>query len=159
LEHPRFPDWWADHLGRRVARAFNVFIPWLEKLVGSLDGKSILEIGCGTGSSTVALAAHGGSVTACDIHLPSLEAAMIRLTEDGLAHKVKFLAISPGLGELARLEEKFDAIVLYGVLEHMLPEERANLFRAIWDLVRIKGHIVLFETPNRLYARDRHTTG
>src|ERR1043166_1292770 len=159
LEHPRFPEWWDHHLGSRGAHAFNVFIPWLEELAGSLDGKTILEIGCGTGSSTVALAAHAHSVTACDIHLPSLETARIRLIEDGLAHKVKLLTISPGLDELTRLRESFDVIVLYGVLEHMLPEERTNLFRTIWDLLRIRGQIVLYETPNRLFLTDRHTTG
>lgn len=159
LEHPRFPEWWEHHLGTRVAHAFNVFIPWVEELAGSLDGKTILEIGCGTGSSTVALAAHAHSVTACDIHLPSLEAARIRLIEDGLAHKVKLLAITPGLEELTRRRESFDVIVLYGVLEHMLPEERTNLFRTIWDLLRIRGQVVLYETPNRLYLTDRHTTG
>lgn len=159
LEHPRFPEWWAHHLGSRVAHAFNVFIPWVEKLAGSLDGKTILEIGCGTGSSTVALAAHAHAVTACDIHLPSLEAARIRLIEDGLAHKVKLLAISPGLEELTRRRESFDVIVLYGVLEHMLPEERTNLFRTIWDLLGIRGQVVLYETPNRLYMTDHHTTG
>jgi SAM-dependent methyltransferase len=159
LDHPKLPDWWTDHFGARVAHAFNSFIPWCQELSVNFEGARVLEIGCGTGSSTVALAAHSRCVLACDIHRPSLNAARIRLKEDGFAHKVTFLLLDPELEELSALTGKFDLVVLYGVLEHMLPEEREKMFRAIWDVLDRRGRIILYETPNRLWPKDHHTTG
>jgi S-adenosylmethionine-dependent methyltransferase len=125
----------------------------------NLEGARVLEVGCGTGSSTVALAAHADFVLACDIHLPSINAARIRLKEDGFAHKVSFLHIQPGSSELVAPDEKFDVVILYGVVEHMLPSEREQLFRNVWKLLRRSGKLVLYETPNRLWPKDQHTTG
>ena len=159
LNHPKLPSWWSDHLGARVAHAFNSFLPWCQELSVNLEGARVLEVGCGTGSSTVALAAHAAYVLACDIHLPSLEAARIRLVEDGFANKVKFLLIGTDLAELLALTEKFDVVVLYGVAEHMLPNEREKLFSAAWAVLEQSGKLVLYETPNRLWPKDRHTTG
>ena len=159
LNHPRFAEWWADHLGSRVADAFNSFIPWCQNLSVNFAGARVLEVGCGTGSSTVALAAHADFVLACDIHLPSINAARIRLTEDGFAHKVKFLHIQSGWSELVTRDEKFDIVVLYSVVEHMLPSERDKLFSNVWNLLRHNGKLVLYETPNRLWPKDQHTTG
>ena len=158
-KHPRLSDWWTDHLGGRVAHAFNVFIPWCLDLSVRFTGARILEIGCGTGSSTVALAAYGESVVACDVHLPSIDVARIRVKEDGFAHKVTFLPLEPGLAELKKLKANFDIVVLYGVLEHMLPHEREETFKTIWPLLGRAGKVVVYETPNRLWPKDRHTTG
>lgn len=158
VKHPRLSDWWADHLGGRVANAFNVFIPWCLDLSVKFAGARILEIGCGTGSSTVALAAYGESVLACDVHLPSIDVARIRVKEDGFAHKVTFLPLEPGLTELKKFSASFDIVVLYGVLEHMLPHEREETFEAIWPTLRRSGKVVVYETPNRLWPKDRHTT-
>jgi hypothetical protein len=81
------------------------------------------------------------------------------LQEDGLMHKVSLFTVKPDLEEVAALDERFDAIVLNGVVEHMLPEERRNLFPTVMKLLRPKGHVVLYETPNRLWPAERHTTG
>jgi SAM-dependent methyltransferase len=55
--------------------------------------------------------------------------------------------------------KKFDVVVLYAVLEHMLPYERAKLFDVIWSVLRPHGKVVIYETPNRLWPWDDHTTG
>lgn len=158
VEHPRLSEWWADHLGGRVAHAFNVFIPWCLDLSVKFAGARILEIGCGTGSSTVALAAYGESVLACDVHLPSIDVARIRVKEDGFAHKVTFLRLEPGLTDLKKFSGNFDIVVFNGVLEHMLPHEREETFTAIWPNLRRSAKVVVYETPNRLWPKDRHTT-
>jgi len=159
LDHPRVAEWRIDHSGARVAHAFNTFIPWCQDLSVKLEGARILEVGCGTGSSTVALAAHAKYVLACDPDQPSINVARIRLNEDGFANRVRFLLTDPNLNKLAAINEEFDVAVLYGVLEHMLPNERENVFRVIWSLLRRGGKLVVYETPNRLCFKDEHTTG
>src|ERR671927_1340389 len=67
----RFPEdylsteWGKDdlqnHLFNRLETNRNMIIPWLDE-VKPLQGTSILEIGCGTGASTVALAEQGAAV-------------------------------------------------------------------------------------------------
>ena len=55
----------AHLLGRLTINRERV-VPWLDSLQ-SLKGSRILEIGCGTGASTVALLEQGARVTAIDV--------------------------------------------------------------------------------------------
>src|SRR5947199_9440599 len=52
-------------------------VPWINS-IHDLDGASVLEIGCGTGSSTVALAERGAVLTAIDIDAASIAVARER---------------------------------------------------------------------------------
>src|SRR5207247_8303248 len=54
-----------DHLTRRLEASRSQIIPWLDD-VRPLAGASVLEIGCGTGSSTLALAEQLAVVTAVE---------------------------------------------------------------------------------------------
>lgn len=86
----RFTQWLATSEGQRdlddhTQRRLHVFrtqvVPWLDS-ARSLSGARILEIGCGTGASTVALAEQGANVTAIDIDEERLGA--MRATWSGL---------------------------------------------------------------------------
>src|SRR5687768_13144068 len=70
----------ADHLHTGLDGDRSTVIPWLDR-VRRLDGLRVLDIGCGTGSSTVALAEQGAgdgdrhrcrSVASCARSLPDL---------------------------------------------------------------------------------------
>jgi 2-polyprenyl-3-methyl-5-hydroxy-6-metoxy-1,4-benzoquinol methylase len=156
--HPRFQHWWSDHMGERVNHAMRVFCPWLIRDV-PLEGKDVLEVGCGTGSSTVAVAAHARSVLACEIYEKAMDAARIRVREDGWADKVSFMLVDENLEDISKLDSRFDVFILYAVLEHMVPEERRRVIDIAWRLLRPGGAIVVYETPNRWSAVDTHTTG
>ena len=52
-------------------------IPWIDKTL-PLRGARILEVGCGTGSATVALAEQGAEVTALDVYDEALMVAEAR---------------------------------------------------------------------------------
>src|SRR2546426_10445367 len=51
----------ASHLFQRLESNRKMIVPWLDD-ARPLGGSSILEIGCGTGASTVALAEQGATV-------------------------------------------------------------------------------------------------
>src|SRR5688500_14623008 len=61
----------ADHLHTGLDGDRSTVIPWLDR-VRRLEGLRVLDIGCGTGSSTVALAEQGARVTAIDIDAGAL---------------------------------------------------------------------------------------
>jgi 2-polyprenyl-3-methyl-5-hydroxy-6-metoxy-1,4-benzoquinol methylase len=73
----------SDHLYVRLREHRSTIIPWLNTL-RPLKGSEILEIGCGTGTSTVALAEQGARVTAVEVDARSLRVAKERCHLYGL---------------------------------------------------------------------------
>src|SRR5215510_3610517 len=61
-----------NHLCVRLDTDRHAIIPWLDE-ARSLRDSSVLEIGCGTGCSTIALAEQGAMVTAIDVDEHSLK--------------------------------------------------------------------------------------
>src|SRR5689334_2916111 len=72
-----------NHLYRRLEMDRNIIIPWLDES-RPLRNSSVLEIGCGTGCSSVALAEQGAEVTAIDVDEHSLIVASERCRAYGL---------------------------------------------------------------------------
>ena len=144
----------------RISQASDVFVPWLTQAI-SLDGKRILEIGCGSGSSTAALARAGADVLGVDIKGPSLVMARKRIQLLGFA--AKFLELLPTwLSTEVALQPfpgPYDLIVCYAMLEHLLIPERLNLLAMCRQIMKRDGAmLVTFETPNRFAPFDWHTS-
>jgi 2-polyprenyl-3-methyl-5-hydroxy-6-metoxy-1,4-benzoquinol methylase len=145
----------ANHLEGRLAEFRETTIPWLHYCCG-LAGRRILEIGCGTGSSTVALAEQGAAVTALDIDPQVLRVAQTRCLLHGLSD-VRFIAgNAESLAELSL--EPFELVIFFAALEHMTTSERLRALGAAWALLPEGGFLCVLETPNRLWYHDAHTT-
>ena len=167
LEQHYYTDWRAggrytqDKYDRELAGQLRVieqirrnFIPWLDHAC-PLQGRRVVEVGCGTGSSTVALAEQGARVTAIDIHDGSLEVARDRCRLYGLgARLIKLSGDSiASLGENAA-----DLVVFSASLEHMTIEERLAALKGAWHIVPAGGAVAVLDTPNRLWYFDQHTS-
>ena len=149
-----------DQLCTRISQASDHFVPWLEQAV-PLAGTRVLEIGCGSGSSTAGLSHAGARVTGLDIKTQSLAIATRRLSL--LGFDAELIAMPEDwLGCEAPPEPPpgpYDLIVCYAMLEHLTVEERLNLLtmcRAA--MARDGAMLAVFETPNRLAPFDWHTT-
>jgi S-adenosylmethionine-dependent methyltransferase len=131
-------------------------IPWLDDAIG-LAGKTVVELGCGTGSSTVALAERGAHVVAIDIDGPSVAAARHRVD----AHQVEGVSIvqcdADQILERA-LDHRADLYVLFAVLEHLTELERYDTLHGLWNALAPGGSIAVIETPNRLSYFDSHSS-
>lgn len=144
-----------DHLFRRVETARGKIIPWLDE-TRALRNTSILEIGCGTGCSTLALAEQGASVTAIDVNHESLVVAGERCRAYGL--DVTFVHANATQVEELFSGRHFDWIIFDAALEHMTIAERLSAMRATWRMLADGALWTVIETPNRLWYFDAHTS-
>lgn len=161
----RFPDdylssdWGKNdlenHLYRRLDSDRNMIVPWLDA-ARSLRNATILEIGCGTGCSTVALAEQGAAVTAIDVDANSIVVARERCR----AYELEVNFAHANATEVHELfaGRNFDYIIFYAALEHMTLEERMSAMRATWQMLRAGGLWCVMDTPNRLWYFDAHTS-
>lgn len=60
--------------------------PATEALLGDVNGKRVLEVGCGTGPVPESLADHGAEVVACDVSAAMLEIARSRVGDSAELH-------------------------------------------------------------------------
>jgi len=144
-----------DHTIGRIELDRIWVIPWLDA-TRSLEGLRVLEIGCGTGSSTVAIAEQGARVTALDPHGPSLEVARERLATYGL-----HVELVEGNGteiETLFAGRVFDFILFHACIEHMTLDERLVTIRSSWKMLPAGALWGLTETPNRLWWLDGHSS-
>ena len=84
-------------------------------LPGSMRVERVLDVGCGTGGSTIVLAeSTGAHVTAVDIHPPFLATLRARAAELGLADRIR--TVVADMGDLAsrRLSGRNRARVVRG---------------------------------------------
>ena len=120
----------------------------------------ILDVGCSTGGSTVALALTARLapelVVGIDPDLLSLRAAEARARGHRLdPHKVIFLRNRPGAA-LPFANDRFDLVVCVSVLEFLpTSASRRLLVEEMKRVVRPGGHVFL-STPNPFRLRDVH---
>ena len=111
--------------------------------IADLHGKSVVDVGCGGGILSEAMAVTGAKVSGIDLAEKPLKVAELHLLESGL--KVEYMKISAE--ELARQRpQQYDVVTCMELLEHV-PDPAATV-RACADLVK-PGGWVFFATINR----------
>jgi S-adenosylmethionine-dependent methyltransferase len=147
------------HVAGRYNMCVDSLLPWLAQYaqLGSLE---VIEVGCGTGSSTAAFAKAVRRISGYDIQSPSVEGARARMRVMGLENVDLHLVEPTQLIDTLRRNHPTgaDVFLLYAVLEHQTIEERLETLRLGWELLRPGGLLVVFETPNRLCYLDDHTS-
>lgn len=144
-----------DQVDARLQSGRKWIIPWLDE-VSSLAGARVLEIGCGTGSSTVALAEQGAEVVGLDVSQESLRVAEDRCQAYGL--NARFIHSNATEAYQLLGSERFDYIIFFASLEHMTLDERLDSIKSSWQMLLPGSHLVIIETPNRLWYFDVHTS-
>jgi len=135
--------WWDPQGEFRPLHELNPLrLGWIDGLAG-LAGKEVLDVGCGGGILTEAMARLGARVTGIDLSEKPIKVAQLHLLESGLA--IHYELISP--------EEKaknrpgaFDIVTCMELLEHV--PDPASTVAACAALVKPGGR-VFFSTINR----------
>lgn len=122
------------------------FLHMLSEYLDALEpGKlnRVLEVGCGTGVATRALALHprfGGHIFASDLSADLVDVAKRRAIEVGCADKITFSS-----GDALNVDgsEKYDAVIAHTVVSHV-PDYR-TFMRAMANAINDNGTIAIFD--------------
>jgi ubiquinone/menaquinone biosynthesis C-methylase UbiE len=115
----------------------------LERVLGDLRGKTLLDAGSGTGLNSLALAARGARVTLLDIAPPALDIARVYYEEQGLS-----AAFVPGsIFEMPFEAGTFDVVWNTGVIEHFEEDERRQAVREMLRVMKPGGTMITIN-PN-----------
>jgi 2-polyprenyl-3-methyl-5-hydroxy-6-metoxy-1,4-benzoquinol methylase len=144
------------HLINRLEDDRRRIIPWLNA-ASPLKGKTVLEIGCGTGSSSIAIAEQGAKVIGVDLDADALKVAEDRKRIYDLDIEFHYLNATEVQNKFKDI--KFDFIIFFATIEHMVHEERMIGMKETWNMLQPGGLWVVLETPNRLWYFDGHTSG
>lgn len=108
-----------------------------------LAGKTVLDVGCGGGILSEAMAQRGATVTAIDMGEANLNVAKLHALESGLTINYQHIAVE----ELAaRQPASFDVVTCLEMLEHV-PDPQ-SIVQACYQLVKPGGKVI-FSTINR----------
>lgn len=137
--HPNYQLWanyaaFSRHRGELVADILDSF--------GSVAGQEILDLGCGSGGTSLMLAERGANVSALDANSARIE----KLREQAKAYGVDFRIDTGDATEIPAGDDVFDWVILQDVIEH-LPEPEAALAE-VSRVLKPNGRIYL-STPNR----------
>lgn len=133
----------------RDPRRFNAYqqgrYGWIIKRAGDLQGKSILDLGCGDGSLSYLMAKAGAKVIGADNEKQGIEFAKENLRSTGESFDCKFVEASAY--SLPFAEDSFDMVVSCEVIEHLQEPER--MLEEVGRVLK-SGGIFILTTPYRL---------
>ena len=115
----------------------------------SLQGKTILDIGCGSGGITLHLVERHGAAhaTGFDVEQPVIETARRRAAARGLAGRVSFIQAPPG--SLPFADHSFDVVFSKDALLHV--PDKDGLFAEIFRVLKPGG---VFAASNWMISHD-----
>src|SRR5262249_30549472 len=112
--------------------------------LADVRGQRMLDIGCGTGWTSMLLAQRGAQVTAVDISPRQIEVLSHNAAHYGLGDRLRALA-----GDITRMglpAESFDRCIGGAFLHHLEPEEEQSILREIARLL-VPGGAAFFVEP------------
>ncbi|WP_227815065.1 bifunctional 2-polyprenyl-6-hydroxyphenol methylase/3-demethylubiquinol 3-O-methyltransferase UbiG [Nitrogeniibacter aestuarii] len=135
--------WWDPESEFRPLHEINPLrLDWIDGIV-SLEGKRVIDVGCGGGILAEGMAFRGANVTGIDLGEKALSVARLHLHESGLDIDYQHISAE----DMADTNpDAFDVVTCLEMLEHV--PDPASIVAACARMVKPGGH-VFFSTINR----------
>lgn len=135
--------WWDPESEFKPLHQINPLrLEWIDSTV-QLNGKKVVDIGCGGGILAESMAARGAQVTGVDLSEKALGVARLHLYESGQTVDYRLISAE----DISReAPGSFDVVTCMEMLEHV--PDPASTIRACAALVKPGGY-VFFSTLNR----------
>ncbi len=135
--------WWDPQSEFRPLHEINPLrLDYIDR-IAAINGKAVLDVGCGGGILAEAMAARGAQVTGIDLADKPLQVAQLHLLESGQNVSYRKIAVE----DLAQeAPHSFDVVTCMEMLEHV--PDPASAVRACARLLKPGGH-AFFATLNR----------
>ncbi len=135
--------WWDPQSEFKPLHDINPLrLDYIDQMAG-LKGKRILDVGCGGGILSEAMAAAGATVTGIDLGDKPLKVAQLHLLESGLTVEYRNITVEDLADEQPG---QYDVVTCMEMLEHV--PDPASVVNACARLVRPEGKC-FFSTINR----------
>ncbi|MBT4450810.1 MAG: bifunctional 2-polyprenyl-6-hydroxyphenol methylase/3-demethylubiquinol 3-O-methyltransferase UbiG [Gammaproteobacteria bacterium] len=136
--------WWDTQSEFKTLHDINpIRVDYINQQCGGLAGKKGLDIGCGGGILSEAMAANNADVTGIDMAEQSLDVAKMHLHESGLTVDYQMITAEQFADDN---EDKFDVVCCLEMLEHV--PDPASIINAAAKALKPNGTLVL-STLNR----------
>ena len=138
--HPATIKRYGELRRRRFSKEFRF------RILGPLQSKSVLDVGCGDGINAMNFAKLGAKVTGIDISPKAIELAQKRADVNGVTASTRFVCSPLETAEFA--DSSFDVIWGDAVLHHLIPD-LDNVMRRLVRWAK-PGAIIMFGEPMNL---------
>lgn len=128
------------------------YVPWVLRHVGRSN--LLVEIGCGSGSSTAAFAHATDRLVAYDIDPEAVADANRRLGILGLTNAEARLVPAEGAAGAIAQHPDADGVIFYAAIEHLSRADRQAALGAAWAGLKPGGFILIGETRNVIADRE-----
>jgi 2-polyprenyl-6-hydroxyphenyl methylase/3-demethylubiquinone-9 3-methyltransferase len=122
-------------------------LDWIDGVSGGLDGRRVVDIGCGGGILTEAMAARGAVTLGIDLGDKALGVARLHQLDSGAAVEYRLIAAETLAAEMPGA---FDVVTCMELLEHV--PDPASIVAACAALVRPGGTVVVSTISRNLKA-------
>jgi 2-polyprenyl-6-hydroxyphenyl methylase/3-demethylubiquinone-9 3-methyltransferase len=136
--------WWDPNSEFKPLHDINpIRLDYIESLAGGLAGKRVLDVGCGGGILSEAMARRGAAVTGLDLSDKALKVAQLHAFESGIdiVYRLEDVAVAA-----SREPASFDVVTCMELLEHV--PDPSQTIAACASLLRPTG-LAVFSTINR----------
>ncbi len=135
--------WWDPNSEFKPLHEINPLrLKWIDGMA-TIAGKKVLDVGCGGGILSEAMAAAGADVSGIDLSEKALKIARLHLLESGQTVDYRLIAAETFADEMPG---QFDVVTCMEMLEHV--PDPASIVAACARLVK-PGGWVFFSTLNR----------
>ena len=148
----KWVGYWTDTLSRN----YGLVESFHTRTAFSFRGKTVLDIGCGTGGLSRIVTEEGGFYIGSDFFPAMLEMAQAFISDLAHAERASLIrALGTGLPLAA---ESVDFVIAFDVIEHLEGGEswQQSFLNEIRRILRPNG-ILFLTTPNRIYPFEGHT--